>query len=262
MSTLTSSEEQAGAARPDLVRLDAARVIAVSESNKSNAKTPVMFNMAFLKNWTGDDPASPARGLYEAKMEDCRAFGKFFIFTNNLPDVSENTAAAWERIKVIECNSVVDPAKEDPQLHEKLLAERSGILNWALRGLAMYFANGQTIPTPSSMQKSVEEYRAEDDPIRHFLQEQCREAGAKDAEGKLIETPLKILHRRFEQWYQDEIGECFTKIKAFKKGVEEARGIKSTRKRAGYYLPVALNDPPKDDEGQPLYEFAAQAEKS
>ena len=79
---------------------------------------------------------------------------------------------------------------------------------------------------------------------------------------KLIETPLKILHGRFEGWYQDEIGECFIKIKAFKKGVEEARGIKSTRKRAGYYLPVALNDPPRDDEGQPLYEFAAQGEKS
>jgi P4 family phage/plasmid primase-like protien len=253
MSTLTSADEQAGAARADLVRLDAARVIAVSESNKSNAKTPVKFNMAFLKNWTGDDPASPARGLYEAKMDDCRAYGKFFIFTNCLPEVSENTAAAWERIKVIECNSVVDPAKEDPQLHEKLLAERPGILNWAMRGLAMYFAKGQTIPTPASMQKSVEEYRADDDPIRHFLKEQCREAGARDAEGKLIQTSVKILHSRFERWYQDEIGECFMKIKAFKKGVEEARAIKSTRRHDGNYLPVALNDPPKDENDLPEF---------
>jgi len=123
MSTLTSADEKAGEARADLVRLDAARVIAVSESNKSNPKTPVKFNMAFLKNWTGDDPASPARGLYEAKMQDCRTYGKFFIFTNCLPEVSENTPAAWERIKIVECKSVVALENEDPQLHEKLLQE-------------------------------------------------------------------------------------------------------------------------------------------
>jgi P4 family phage/plasmid primase-like protien len=257
MSTLTAVDEKGGGPRPDLVRLDAARVIALAESNQSSAKHVVKLNMAFLKNWTGDDPASPERGLYEAKMGDCRSHGKFFIFTNNLPEISENTAAAWERIKVIDCNSVVDPAKEDPQLHEKLLTERTGILNWALRGLAMYFANGQTIPTPASMKRRVEEYRVDDDPVRHFLQDQCREPGARDVNGTVIWTRAKILHLSFEKWYEDEIGICYMKITEFTKRIQEARGIKSERRKDGKYLPVALIDPPKGEEGQPLYEFGA-----
>jgi hypothetical protein len=50
--------------------------------------------------WTGGDPSSPDRGLYEAKTADMRTYGKFFIFTNNLPEISETGPAAWERVAI------------------------------------------------------------------------------------------------------------------------------------------------------------------
>ena len=60
--------------------------------------------------------------------------------------------------------------------------------------------------------------------------------------GKLIETPIKDLHRHFERWHEDEIGPCYIKRAAFTKGMQPARSIKTTRKKDAYYLAVALNE--------------------
>jgi len=92
------------------------------------------------------------------------------------------------------------------------------------------------------MQRAVEEYRVDDDPMRRFLRDQCQEQGARDAGGKIIETSIKDLYERFEKWHEDEIGTCYIKRAAFSKGVQETRGINAVRKKDGYYLPVAVNE--------------------
>jgi len=235
MNTLTSPDETAGSPRADLERLDAVRVINVSESNDKDSKNEVKFNMAFIKRWTGGDTAMAVRGLYQAKMKDCRPYGKFFIYTNHIPKISENTEAAWERIKIIRCNSRVSDSEKIDHYEQRLLTERSGILNWALRGLQMYFENGQTIKTPPSMMRAVEEQRVDDDPVRQFVLEVC------DVEGG-GESLAKDLHRAFMSWHGEELGICNMKVREFTARLESVIQKSAKRKKDGKYLPLALKE--------------------
>lgn len=82
---------------------------------------------------------------------------------------------AWERrLLIIEFNGP-KPQKKIPNFEEILLKEEaSGILNWALEGLALLFQDIDTIGDVflSERQKNtVERLLAESDSLRHFLQE-------------------------------------------------------------------------------------------
>jgi putative DNA primase/helicase len=245
MNTLTGADEDPGGARADLMLLDAKRLISASEANKSGDK-PVRLNLALLKSWTGDDPGTHERGLYEATMKELRRHGKFFIFTNNMPEIGEDTNAAWERIKIVRCVNTKKPEEQIARFHERLLTEKSGILNWALRGLARYFAEGQKIPTPKSMLNDVEAFRKEDDPIRAFLdagwEERLHEEGKR--KGEKQETAANRVYEAFEEWFQENISikREPPKKRAFTKAVEAIHG-KARRGEAAMMLPIVPKDP-------------------
>jgi putative DNA primase/helicase len=91
----------------------------------------------------------------------------------------------------------VPVAKKDPKLPEKLKAERSGILAWAVRGCLAW--QKQRLQEPEQVKEATEEYREESDRIGEFLRAHCKfEDGAKVAVFALREA----IERYFE-----EIGE-------------------------------------------------------
>jgi putative DNA primase/helicase len=185
-------DETAGGARADLVPLKGARLISASESNKSGAKNQVKLDMARLKEMTGGDPTI-ARGLYQADETRFTNQGKIILQTNNAPSISDDSDGAWDRIELLACRSRVAEADQDERLAEKLIAESSGILNWLLEGLQMYFQNG-LVPT-ESMDRDTEDYRGQENHMERFVDEEC-EIVAQET----VRTPSAEIYGRYKTW--------------------------------------------------------------
>jgi len=183
-------EETAGGARADLMPLKGARLISASESNKSSGKNVVKLDMARLKEMTGGDPTK-ARGLYEKDETQFTNQGKIILQTNNVPSVSDDSDGAWDRIRKVDCNSRIEDKDQDERLAEKLIGESSGILNWLLEGLALYFSNG--LVETVSINASTEAYRGVENHMARFVDDDCDlDDGAK--------TPTSEVYSKYKYW--------------------------------------------------------------
>jgi len=65
----------------------------------------------------------------------------------------------------------IPEAERDPDLGTKLWAERSGILNWLIKGLLDYLENG--LAPPEQVAAATRDYREDSDPIGCFLTDAC-----------------------------------------------------------------------------------------
>jgi len=72
---------------------------------------------------------------------------------------------------------------KDRNLTEKLKAEASGILNWALDGLRQWRLGG--LQEPEQVVQATQEYRESMDVIGHFIEERCT-VGKSRTIGKTI----------------------------------------------------------------------------
>ncbi|HEU5313192.1 MAG TPA: phage/plasmid primase, P4 family [Candidatus Udaeobacter sp.] len=93
-----------------------------------------------VKDITGGDTQT-GRELY------CQAFNfeashKLWIYGNHPPNVRGNDHGIWRRIKLIPFRVQIPDAEKDPDLPNKLWAERSGILNWAIKGCLEWREHG------------------------------------------------------------------------------------------------------------------------
>lgn len=90
--------------------------------------------------------------------------------TNNTPLVAAGEQAFWRRVLIVTfkqrwysdvdkpSDRAVSIAPIDPELPEKLITEAPGILNWALDGLRMYYADGKLL-VPQSVRDDSEAAR-------------------------------------------------------------------------------------------------------
>ena len=84
-------------------------------------------------------------------------------------------------------------ADQDERLAEKLIAESSGILNWLLEGLQMYFQNG--LAATESMDRDTEDYRGQENHMERFVDEEC-EIVAQET----VRTPSAEIYGRYKTW--------------------------------------------------------------
>ncbi len=73
------------------------------------------------------------REVYK-KPSKFKPYAKHYLGMNTLPDIEDNTHGMWRRIHVIEFPRKFAEHEMDVELTEKLMAELSGIFNWALEG--------------------------------------------------------------------------------------------------------------------------------
>lgn len=152
------------AASGDLARLDAARLVAMSEPPRR-----MLFDVALLKTLLGRDKIT-ARQLYEREFSFVPKF-KLLINTNSLPLVNDNTLFQSGRVVVVPFTRHFEPAEQDRTLKTRLQSSEntSGILNWLLDGLRLYRAEGLT--QPPSVVKATNEYAKSSDKIGLFISE-------------------------------------------------------------------------------------------
>ncbi len=181
--TLAARAKDSRTASPDLAKLHGKRMVVASEPPKR-----MLFDSALVKSITGRDRIT-ARFLHENEFSYIPKF-KLFINTNFLPIVADETLFKSGRVRVISFNKHFGPEEQDRHLKDKLLEERSGILNWLLEGWRLYQKEG--LLPPKSVVEATEEYAHDSDKLGRFV-EDC----LIPSEGDL---PASLVYEAYSDW--------------------------------------------------------------
>jgi putative DNA primase/helicase len=173
-----------------------------------------------VKDLTGGDTLN-GRELY------CPAFSfppthKIWIYGNHRPDVRGNDQGIWRRIKLVPFEVQIPDSEKDPELLNKFLQEKPGILNWAIRGCLEWQRGG--LGEAHAIAEATAAYREDEDELGEFISESCRLEGWVER-GKLYQA--------FKGWAIDRGANFPLKQGTFSKRISEREGIKSAAKTKG-----------------------------
>ena len=170
----------------DLARLKGARLVTTSEIEQGKP-----LSESLIKTVTGEDKLT-ARFLYGEYFSFKPTF-KIFMATNHKPKIRRADNGISRRIKMIPFTVTIPPEQRDKKLTEKLIAEKSEILNWLIQGYAMWKKEG--LEEPDAVRQANEEYRMDMDAVGTFVTD-CFEI---DASLKW-RLHTKILYKTYMKW--------------------------------------------------------------
>lgn len=150
----------------DIAALQHVRFVMASE-----VKEGQRLNEARIKSLTGGDMVA-ARYLYSEWFQ-FKPEAKFFLAVNHKPMVADDSYGFWRRIRLVPFTQAFTGAARIGNMQEQLLAERDGILRWAIEGCLRWQIEG--LATPQAVSAASDEYQAESDPLTEFVGEICDE---------------------------------------------------------------------------------------
>jgi putative DNA primase/helicase len=113
------------------------------------------------------------------------------VLTNEIPEFEDESGALPNRFIVLEMRESF-LGREDPDLTDKLLAERPGILNWALAGWDSLRAR-RRFEQPASGREAAEALAIAASDIKAFVDDKC-ELGSD------FEVEVSKLHGAWKLW--------------------------------------------------------------
>lgn len=148
----------------DLARLAGKRMVRSSEAGEDKR-----FDEAAIKELTGNDTIT-ARFLFERTFEFQPQF-KLWLAANHKPVIRGTDHAIWRRVRLIPFTVTITDEERDDTLDEKLAAELSGILTWAVEGCQEWRRRG--LEPPEVVRAATDQYREESDVVGAFLDDCC-----------------------------------------------------------------------------------------
>lgn len=142
-----------------------------------------------IKVLTGGDPIT-ARFMRQDFFTFTPQF-KLMIAGNHKPALTSVDEAIRRRIHLIPFTITIPPDERDPQLADKLRAERAGILAWAVEGCLEWQRIG--LAPPEAVRAATDEYLAEEDVFSSWIAECC-------ATGKDHWEKFQVLWNGFKAW--------------------------------------------------------------
>jgi putative DNA primase/helicase len=142
------------------------------------------LNEALVKELTGGERITGRR--MREDFWDFWPSHKFILSTNHRPVIRGTDDGIWRRVRLVPftvqfwdgddpANSGrhdLDPAlRQDKRLGDKLRAELSGILRWAVEGCLDWQRDGLTLP--DKVRAATNEYRNEEDQFRQWECDRC-----------------------------------------------------------------------------------------
>jgi putative DNA primase/helicase len=156
---------------PDLLLLQGKRLVFCNETKEGQR-----LDDARLKDLTGGDTII-ARPLYSNNHISFSPTHKLVVVGNYHPTVSDDSHGFWRRVVLYPFSVTIPQGQQDKGLLEKLISEGPGILNYLLKALKIYFANG--LEMPKTLSKATQKYRTEQDLVQQFLDDECVTAPEK-----------------------------------------------------------------------------------
>jgi hypothetical protein len=96
---------------------------------------------------------------------------KLNLFANHKPSFHGVDEAIRRRMNLIPFTVMIPEHERDPDLTEKLRAERPGILQWAIEGAVEYHRIG--LAPPAAVTQAIEAYLIEEDSFGRWVEECC-----------------------------------------------------------------------------------------
>ena len=207
---VTGKRPTGGSANADIARLEGKRLCSIEEPSKKEE-----FNIGVLKHLSGNDTCY-ARDLYE-KGKDTREFLPLFklvIICNDLPPISHDDQAIWNRVRVINFESTfcdADKGEFAPESYEEQLALKRfpmdkefadekipKILEPFAWVLLNHRKNLGCVIEPNEVKIATELFRRNNDTYRQFAEENIY----------LLKTTsenitINDLYSRFKQWFKE-----------------------------------------------------------
>jgi putative DNA primase/helicase len=180
---------------------------------------------ALMKQMTGGDKIR-ARKMRQDFFEFDPTH-KLFLAANHKPTVRGQDHAAWRRIKLVPFGVTISEAEKDQHLPEKLKAELSGILAWAVRGCLDWQRFG--MEEPDEVKAATAAYQAEQDLLAGFLADACfmnPEARCKSS----------ALYSKYQEWSADHL----TTTPEFRRRLEDKGYVCKKSEGAIWWLGIGL----------------------
>lgn len=212
----------------DLAGLRGARFVTAIETEQGRR-----LNESKVKAITGGDKIS-ARFMRQDFFEYTPQF-KPVIVGNHKPAIRNIDEAMKRRMHLIPFTVTIPPDRRDARLTEKLLAERDGILAWAVAGCLAWQREG--LKPPASVVSATEEYFEAEDALGRWLDERCvRTGNAKSLTAELFTD--------WKQWAEAS-GEFIGSQRRFS-DLLITRGVEKWRNSVGVrgFQGVGLKHPP------------------
>ena len=222
---LLTERKQAGGATEEIARLKGRRFIAVNETAENEH-----LNEARIKFITSQDTIT-ARNLY-GHLFDFFPTHKTSLTTNHKPIIRGTDEGIWRRVQLIPFTVTIDKNAVEKDYREgRLLPELSGILNWALAGLAAYLKEG--LNPPKMVAASTQDYRNDMDVVGQWITERCEV-------DRNASVPTSTAYSDYSRWADEEVGWTLKKL-TFRRhlsdrGFAAAKGAHGQRMIAGLRL--------------------------
>ena len=178
------------------------RSVAVERLLSISGEDSITVDRKYRDPWTGKLPS------------------RFVILTNELPDFTDSSGALASRFVLLTLNNSFY-GKENPRLTDQLLAEASGIFNWALDGLDRLEERGHFIQ-PESAREALSQLEDMSSPIGAFIRDLCDVGPSFEVEKRPIQDLGGLVPGRGPPLPRDE-GGLRTDLRAAVPGLETKR---------------------------------------
>jgi len=165
----------------------------VNISTETNTKTTV-YESTFKQLVSGEVIAAERKFCHPFKFRNtCKLIFAF----NQYPRIEDRTDAFYRRILPIQFNKQIPEAKQNKNLTEQLKNEKSGILNWCLKGYHRLLTH-RIFSDSESVRQSKIDYLKENNNYVGFIEECCVVAS-------VLSIPKNTLYSAYSD-YCDENG--------------------------------------------------------
>jgi putative DNA primase/helicase len=199
----------------DIAMLPGKRLVVTDEIDQDRK-----LNESLVKTITGGDQVS-ARYLHKeffSFQPEC----KLIIPANHLPQISGKDEGIWRRTKVVPFLHTVPKENRDMELPEKLLAEGSGILNWAIQGCTKWL--DEQLGTCDAVEEATRSFHGDMDRFSGFVGERC-------VTGTQHEILAKKLKESYDEWATGD-AELARNDKSFSRELKD-RGLRNKKTNVG-----------------------------
>ena len=193
-SSFLKSRDLKGGDRPrgDLVRLSGRRFVTSIEVDEGKSLAD-----GLVKNLTGRDKLAQ-RDLYQRGIDTLEVMPSYtlWLMANHRPKVKFDDDAIWEGIIQVRFPVHIPDSERRPEVKTTLMdasVSGSAVLAWLVRGLEDYLER-EALDPPESLRTETNNWRAEMDPLRPFLNETLKETEEREP------LPYKDLMKAYGEW--------------------------------------------------------------
>ena len=150
------------------------------------------------------------------------------LYTNHLPRVGASDEGTWRRLIVIPFKAQFEGHGEIKN-YADYLVETAGpaILRWIIEGAEKVIASEYHLTMPKCVRDAIQEYRGQNDWLRHFLEECCDVNPSCQEKSGALYTAYRL--------YCQQMNEYTRSTTDFYGALEKA-GFDRRKRKAGYFI--------------------------